>query len=432
MHFIGVGGISMSALLTIAHHLGAKVSGSDVAASDAFKGLVKDGYDVYLGSRPSYASAADVVVYNAAIKKHDAELVAAGDKAVTRATFLRDICNFFNRTAAVSGTHGKTTVSAMIACAALAGGVKFSAHIGGIVRNFQNNTFLAGDDLFITEACEYKDSFLTLSPDLAVVLNVEWDHSDYFENVDRLYASFGAFCANVKKGGAVVLGEGVSSHIDVCANDDIRIYRYGEDFSMEPQEGGGFTLYVKNQPPRFFVTSAKGKHNLYNAAVAAFCSLLLGIEEDAVRMGLAAFLGVKRRYEYMGKTALGAPVIHDYAHHPSEIQAVINVARDGAGRLIVVFEPHTFSRTQALFDDFVKVLSQADVLVMLPTYSAREVPEEGVDAETLFCAIRAPERYYFSDYDGAKRLLDRVAVSRDTVLILGAGSVERLAERFSK
>ena len=420
----------MSALLRIAAHLGASVTGSDVYPSDAFLTLAKEGYEVYVGSNPTCAEKADLVVYTAAIKEGDPELVAAGDKAITRAAFLADICGVFDKTVAVSGTHGKTTVSAMIACAAAAGGLKFSAHVGGVVRNFQNNTFLAGSDLFVTEACEYKDSFLTLTPDVAVLLNVEWDHSDYFEKVERLYDSFSLFCARVKKGGAIILGENVSSHINVCSNEDIRIYRYGEDFRCEPREGGGFDLLVKGEPPRFFMVSAKGRHNLYNAAVAAFVSLLVGVPEDAVRMGLAAFLGVKRRYEYMGKTAGGASVIHDYAHHPSEIEAVMKVAREKEGRLIVVFEPHTYSRTQALFADFVKVLSTADVLVMLPTYSAREVPAEGTDAKTLFCAVNAPERYFFSDYDGAKRLLDRIALSRDTVLVLGAGGVEKLAEKF--
>lgn len=433
VHFIGVGGISMSALFRIAKHLGAEVSGSDIAPSDAFLALKSEGANVYIGHCPVVARTADIVVYTAAIKNNDIELVSAGDRAVSRAAFLSDICDDFKKVIAVAGTHGKTTVSAMLACAAAAGGVKFSAHIGGVVRNFQNNTFLAGDDLFITEACEYKDSFLSLSPDVAVVLNTEYDHSDYFKDVKALYRSFSRFCSRVKKGGAVVLGENVSSHIDVCANDDIRVYRYGKDFSYAPREEGGFYLCVTGEKPRLFTTPAKGKHNLYNAAVAAFTSLLLGVKEDGVKMGLAAFLGVKRRYETMGKTAGGASVIHDYAHHPSEIQAVLSVAKEQArGRVIVVFEPHTFSRTQALFDDFVRVLSLADVLVMLPTYSAREVPAEGLDAKTLFCAVRAPERYYFSDYDSAKRLIDKIAVSEDTVLILGAGTVEKLAERFPR
>ena len=430
VHFIGVGGISMSALITIAKKLGAEVSGSDIAESDAFHILREEGYAVYLGSRPVVAANADLVIYTAAIKKSDPERVAAGERAISRADFLADICDVFDKTVAVAGTHGKTTVSAMISCAAAAAGAQFSAHIGGIVRNFNRNTFLSGDRLFVTEACEYKDSFLSLSPDVAVVLNVEYDHGDYFPNVEALYSSFSRFCQKVKRGGAVVLGENLSSHIDVCANGDITIYRYGKDFSFEKREGG-FALITADAAPRFFTTPARGRHNLYNAAIAAFTSLLVGIDEDSVRMGLAAFLGVKRRYEYMGRTAGGAPVIHDYAHHPSEIEAVMKVAREDAERVIVVFEPHTFSRTKTLFDDFRRVLSNADVLVMLPTYSAREIPAEGVDAETLFCAVDAPERYYFSDYDGAKRLLDKGATSRDIVMILGAGSVEKLAERFA-
>ena len=432
VHFIGVGGISMSALIRIARRLGGKVSGSDRAASDPFLALQRDGFEVYLGSRPEVAAGADVTVFNAAIKENDPERVAAGKRGIPRSVFLAEICSCFDKTIAVAGTHGKTTVSAMIACSAAAAGASFSAHVGGIVRNFESNLFLSGDRLFVTEACEYRDSFLTLSPDVGVILNVEKDHSDYFNDMDQLYRSFSAFASHVRSGGALVLGEGVSSHIDLCANENIRIFRYGEDFFYERAEGGGFFLHVKGEAPRFFTTPAKGTHNLYNAAIAAFTSLLAGIGEDAVRMGLAAFLGVKRRYEFMGNAAGGAPVLHDYAHHPSEIAAVMKVAREETdGRVIVVFEPHTYSRTAALFDDFVRVLSEADVLVMLPTYSARETPAEGVDARTLFCAVRAKEMYYFSSYDDAKKLLDRIARSRDEVLVLGAGTVEKLAESFS-
>ena len=423
----------MSALIRIARTLGAEVSGSDRAHSGTFDALVKDGYDVYVGERAEKGATADLVVYNAAIKEGNAELRAAGERAISRAAFLARICSFFDRTIAVAGTHGKTTVSAMIACCAAAGRQRFAAHIGGVVRNFASNTFLCGDELFITEACEYKDSFLTLSPDLAIILNAEKDHSDYFADLEAIYRSFEQFASRVRKGGAVILGEGVSSHIDVCANDDIRIYRYGEDFSYRRAEGGGFYLQASGTPDRYFSTSAKGKHNLYNAAIAAFASLLAGIDEDAVRMGLAGFLGVKRRYEYMGRTQGGGTVIHDYAHHPSEIRAVMRVAREETrGRIIVAFEPHTYSRTKALFRDFVEVLSEADVLVMLPTYSAREIPAEGTDAKTLYCLVTSPESYYLSSYDDVKALLDRIARSEDTVLVLGAGTIETLAARFAE
>ena len=421
----------MSALMRIAASLGAVTSGSDRAASEEFCRLEKEGYDVYVGEREEISAAADLVVYNAAIKPNNRELAAAGGRAITRASFLAEICDIFKKTIAVAGTHGKTTVSAMIACAAAAGGAKFSAHIGGVVRDFSSNTFLAGEDLFVTEACEYKDSFLTLSPDIAVILNVEKDHSDYFPDMASLNRSFSRFASKVKRGGTLILGEGVSSHIDVCSNEDMRIVRYGEDFGAERAEGGGVRLWIKDRAPLSFVTPAKGAHNLYNAGIAAYASLLAGISADGIRMGLAAFQGVKRRYEFMGCTSGGAPVVHDYAHHPSEIGAVLKVAREETkGRILLVFEPHTYSRTKALFRDFCTVLSQADVLVMLPTYSAREVPAEGVDAKTLFCAVRTKESYYLASYDTAQTLLDRIARPQDLVLILGAGSVESLAARF--
>ena len=421
----------MSALLRIAAALGAKVTGSDRAASEEFCLLEREGYRVYVGERAEVVASADIVVFNAAIKRTNAELVAAGGKAITRAAFLAEICGIFKKTIAVAGTHGKTTVSAMIACAAAAGGAKFSAHIGGVVRDFSSNTFLAGEDLFVTEACEYKDSFLTLSPDIGVILNVEKDHSDYFPDMASLDRSFSVFASRVKQGGALILGEGVSSHIDLCANEHMRIYRYGEDFGAERAQEGGVRLWIKDRESLLFSTPAKGMHNLYNAGIAAFTSLVAGISADGIRMGLAAFQGVKRRYEFMGNTSGGAPVIHDYAHHPSEIEAVLKVAREeNKGRIILVFEPHTYSRTKALFRDFCRVLSTADVLVMLPTYSAREVPEEGVDAKTLFCAVRAKESYYVATYVAARTLLDRIARPQDLVLILGAGSVESLAALF--
>jgi len=421
----------MSALLRIASKLGARVSGSDRGESEAFLSLRKDGYDVYVGSRPERVTDADVVVYTAAIKEGDPERIAAGEKGITRAAFLAEICDLFEKTVAVAGTHGKTTVSAMIACCLAAGGASFSAHIGGVVGNFDSNTFVAGEEIFVTEACEYKDSFLTLSPDVAVILNVEKDHSDYFRDLDAIYHSFKTFLSRVKKGGFAILGAGVSSHIDRCEYGDIHIYAYEEDFHYEKAEGGGFYLCVKGEPPRYFLTPIKGKHNLYNASVAAFVALKLGVKEDAIRMGLAGFLGVKRRYEYMGHTAGGAPVVQDYAHHPSEIAAVLDVAEEETrGRVILVFEPHTYSRTKALFSEFTEVLSRADVLIILPTYSAREVPEEGVDAKTLFCAVSSPESYYLSGYEAAKTLLDRIARPKDEVLILGAGQVETLAESF--
>ena len=432
VHFIGVGGISMSALIKIAARLGAIVSGSDRASSERLESLIAEGYDVYLGERPEVAAKADLTVYNAAIREDHPERRAARGKEMSRADFLAQISSLFGKTVAVAGTHGKTTVSAMISSVLASSGTPFSAHIGGVARNFGSNLFLSGRDVFVTEACEYKDSFLSLTPDLAVVLNAEIDHGDYFSDEESVFRSFRKFVLRTKRGGAAILGEGVKEKLGPFSNEDIRICAYGDDFIMEEAEGGLY-LVDKERGKFYFSTTAKGRHNRYNAAIAAEAAFLLGVPEDRVRIGLASFLGVKRRYEPMGHTLGGAAVFHDYAHHPSEIRAVSEVARgETEGRLILVFEPHTYSRTAVLFSDFVRVLSEADVLVILPTYSAREVPQDGVDARALYCAAKAKEKYYFTSYDDVRKWLDRFAESRDTVLLLGAGSIEKVGETFRK
>ena len=430
LHFIGVGGISMSALIKIARRLGATVTGSDREDSERLDSLRREGYDVYVGERPEVASAADLVIYTAAISASHSERLAATE-SMTRAEFLARIAEVFDKTVAVAGTHGKTTVSAMISSVLASSGVGFSAHIGGIARNFGSNIFLSGREVFVTEACEYKDSFLTLSPDIAVILNAEIDHGDYFTDEDSVYASFRAFVSRVKAGGIAVLGEGVAEKLKLPSYENIRICSYGDEFISEDAEGGGFYLTVKGRGPVYFTTSAKGRHNRINAAIAARVAMLLGVSDDRIRLGLAGFLGVRRRYERMGRTATGAEVVQDYAHHPSEIAAVLEVARqETAGRIFLVFEPHTYSRTATLFLEFTEVLATADVLAVMPTYSAREIPADGVDAKTLYCAAAAKEKYYFTRYDDVKKWLDRVTDRQDTVLLLGAGSIEKLAERF--
>jgi len=431
VHFIGVGGISMSALIKIARRLGASVTGSDRERSERLESLLAEGYDVYVGERPKVSRDADLVVYTAAIPTWHPERQIPAEKQMSRAEFLARISALFDKMVAVAGTHGKTTVSAMISSVLASSGRGFSAHIGGIARNFGSNLFLSGQDVFVTEACEYKDGFLSLTPDIAVILNAEIDHGDYFSDEESVFASFRKFAMRTKPGGTIVLGENVAEKIKLPSLENIRICSYGDEFISEEAECGGFYLRIIGREPVFFTTTAKGRHNMINAAVAARIAMLLEVPEDLIRMGLAGFLGVKRRYEKMGRTTSGANVIHDYAHHPSEIEAVLKVAREETcGRVFVVFEPHTYSRTATLFRDFIRVLETSDVLVILPTYSAREIPTDGVDAKALYCAVKSKEKYYFTRYGEVKKWLDRVTDGRDTVLILGAGSVEKLASSF--
>jgi UDP-N-acetylmuramate--alanine ligase len=431
----------MSALAKLMLSRGKKVTCSDVSYSKYLEELGEKGVHVYLGSDVEVVLSGDLtrklVVYNAAIPETDAELAAAQNAlipCIPRAHFLSEVARDYKYTACVSGTHGKTTATGMAAYIFKAAGAEFTAHIGGSVVGI-GNLYTGGSLLFLTEACEYKRSFLALSPDYAVILNAEEDHPDTYKEQDEVYAAFDEFVqkvpirANVIVNSDTEYGKRVVGATRFAIRDEtagfvateLKEYRNGY-YSFNITEQGNYACEVKLKVPCF--------HNIYNALAAYALCRRSGVSVENCVKGLDAFPGVERRFERKG-TAGQAEVYIDYAHHPTEIEATIRSAMQlKPKKLIVVFQPHTFSRTKALFDEFVCAFSEPDSVFIFKEYAARETPVDGLSARDLYeslSSLRSKVNYYDNAVNLAARL---IAEGKDggIVLILGAGDIDTLAD----
>lgn len=443
IHFIGVGGISMSALAVLASQSGAWVSGSDREESETLKRLKKCGLNVYAGHDNSVVASSDLVVYSSAVPDDDTELKFARSnriRCMERKAFLALMAKECKTCIAVAGSHGKTTASAMLCWIFRNLNLSFRGHVGGIVNNFNANYVDGGDDFFITEACEYKRSFLALEPSVGVILNTAYDHPDTYPTKEDMYAAFRRFA---EQSGAVLVEENSADTIDAFSieNGRDKVYTFGlsdrADFqAADVEEYKGrfcFNVRFRGEEIARVELGVYGRHNVLNAlAAVAVCRLLW---QDTVQAGkcLAKFKGVQRRFEYMGKCKSGADVIADYAHHPDEINSSVDTLRlMTKGRIVAVFEPHTYSRTKALLEEFSHCFFWTDELLILPAYSARENKEQGLDGVDLACYInkRGECALYMDDYDKAYDYIVRHTGGEDVVLVLGAGSVYSLAKRL--
>lgn len=430
VHLIGVGGISMQALAILCARRGLRVSGSDTNEA-GLRELRAAGADVYCGSRPEYAERADVVVYTAAIAADDPERLAA-ERAhvpcIERKLLLARFADECASSIAIAGTHGKTTVSAMTVHIFRCAGIGFVGHIGGNFADGTPNWTDSGKDWFVTEACEYHRSLLELSPTIGVVLNCEFDHPDTYKDLEDLRRTFCRFleqsrvrivCESIRDlagDGAVVFGKGAK-----CDS------RAGDLSERNGKYDWTWTYRGRSMPIRMPIA---GLHNVTNALAAATACAEAGLDMETIRAGLETFGGVSRRMECVGRTDRGVRVITDYAHHPAEIACAIDTARRMTkGNLIVLFEPHTYSRTKALAQEFCDSLYWADTVGILPTYAARERPSDGMDATQLHAMLHTRKigSVMLDDYAKAADFVSLAASGTDLVLALGAGSIDRLA-----
>lgn len=443
VHFIGVGGIGMSALAQYLFTRGHIVTGSDRTSNEQTKSLAKIGIRVYIGHNKYNARDAELVVHTSAVHDDNVEIVEAkknGVKVILREELLGIVFNSFTTRIAVCGTHGKTTVTAMIHQLLDSNKVPHSAFIGGLYngsnfycRPLQQNlqsenecNFYVGNDVVVAEACEYNRSFFNLNPTITVCTNAEYDHPDCYRNKRAVRRAFKKFLANTDEKGAVILPRELIS----LAPKNTRCVLFDDALMSEVRMQGG--------KPRFTACFGKcqaevrlnvvGKHNAYNALCALAAGYVMGLNLHDNVASLERFNGVDRRWTELD---VGFKCVCDYAHHPTEIACSVDAARHVTrGKVICVFQPHTYTRTKAFFKQFVACFKQADAVAYLPIYSAREQPIHGVQAERLakLALKQGINAKYFADFKQTARWLRQVAAPCDLVLILGAGDVVELSK----
>lgn len=439
VHFIGIGGVSMSALAKLFVLKGHSVTGSDLKYSKYVKELAEWGVGTVIGSRPEAVDEADLVVYNAAVGDEDPELMRAvrlDKKRISRAALLGEAAAKYPYVISVSGTHGKTTVTAMLATIFDNAKEMFTAHIGGELPGY-GNLIYRGENLFLTEACEYQRSFLRLKSDIGVVLNAELDHPDCYRDKHEIYEAFENFTCNLKNGGiALINADSEFYRVRKCAYKKCKTFSVfaPSDYTavdVLPTKNGcyGFRIKRSGYPNIDIELSVPGRHNVCNALAASAAALEYGVAYDLVAEGIKRFTGVSGRFEFLLATG-GAAYYADYAHHPTELRAAVNTALGlNPKRVIAVFQPHTYSRTAALKREFVYSLSDADAVFIFKEFAARE-KGGGMSAYELFEEFKRVREgvYYYQDMLGLAGAVKKFARPGDAVLLLGAGDIKRMAE----
>ena len=436
VHLVGIGGVSMRPLGLVLKGMGMKVTGSDMSASDGTRELEAKGIPVTIGHNAENIQGADCIIRTAAAHNDNPEIAAArasGIPVFERAQAWGEIMRSYKNAVCVSGTHGKTTTTSMLTHILMEANLDPTVMIGGYLPLLHASHRVGHGDTILLESCEYCDSFLNFFPTLALVLNVEEDHLDYFKDLADIQKSFHKFAEMATFG---VVANGDDPHT-VQALEGIDYVTFGL--------GDGNRIHAANMCPdwRHFDVlcdgefychldmGVLGRHNAMNALAASAAAWMMGIPGEAVSRGLVSFHGAGRRMEFKGKFH-GADVYDDYAHHPDEVAATISAVRDAmpGRRLVLAFQPHTYSRTSALFDDFVRELSRADVLVLAEIYAARERNTIGISSADV--AEKIPGAVFCETLPEVTEYLRQNVREGDVVLTMGAGDIFRAGEALLK
>jgi UDP-N-acetylmuramate--alanine ligase len=446
IHFIGIGGIGMSGIAEVLCNLGFVVSGSDVRKGKNTERLEKLGVRIVEGHSAENVQDAEVVVYSSAVKEDNPEVVIAHERGVPvipRAEMLAELMKLRPYSVAVAGTHGKTSTTSMIATILGHAGVDPTTVVGGVVDTLGSNAKLGSSEWFVTEADESDRSFLMLNPTIAVVTNIDKEHMESYKGMADVVQCFLDFVNKVPFYGAAVIciddpnvqlvipnikrrrvTYGMSAVADVSAHNIRFNESFGSTFGVSK---GGEILGEINLP-------VPGQHNVYNALAATAVAMELDIPFEKIAEAFAGFKNANRRFQFKGEVN-GITVVDDYGHHPTEILATLSAAKNSSGgrRIVVVFQPHRYSRTKELMDDFVVSFNNADVLHVLDIYAASESPIDGINAEVLTDNIRKfghKNAHYIGDIDGATKKLGKDLRPGDLVITLGAGNVTRMSEEI--
>ncbi len=443
VHFVGIGGISMSSLAAITKRRGYLVTGSDKNRSLMTERLEKEGIPIAYRHDEAGASGADLLVYTAAIHPDNPELLGAISRGIpvfSRADYLGWLMSAYRERIGVAGTHGKSTVTSMISEIFLSARLNPTVVCGAELSDLGGAYCLGGEDFFIFEACEYCDSFLSFCPTSAVITNIEYDHADYFRDMAQLRTSFDRYTSLAPLSvlnlddpeSRALLSRRAASYpsgrtVTFSLQDPSADYRSER---VEFCDGcASFSLIGRGRHLVDISLSVPGKHNLSNALAASALSHTLGVSPAAISDGLSDFHGARRRFEFMGKMPTGALLYNDYAHHPTEIQATLSAARSFGKRIVCVFQPHTYSRTAGLFEAFASSFGDADEVIFADIYAAREQNTYGVSSQLLRDAVGG-QSLYLGDFDSIVSYLKGHTTSDDLVILTGAGDIVKIGSRL--
>ena len=447
VHFIGIGGISMSGLAEILLKEGFTVSGSDSKESPLTKKLESEGAQIFYGQKAeNIIPGIGCVIYTAAISRSNPELIEAVAQKLpllTRAELLGQLMKNYDTPIAVSGTHGKTTTTSMISHILLEGNLDPTISVGGILKAIGGNIRVGNSETFITEACEYTNSFLHFFPKISVILNIEEDHLDFFKDLEDIRHSFHQFAALLPEDGTLIINGDIKDYSEICEGLSCNVVTYGSsesfDYSADNityDENGhvSFDLILGGKHTDHICLSVTGDHNVSNALSAIAVADLLKIPMDVTKKGLLSFTGTDRRFEYKGEFN-GVTIVDDYAHHPTEIAATLKAAQHSPHNCVwCVFQPHTYTRTKAFLHEFAESLSHADHLVLADIYAARETDTLGISSADL---AREAEKFgtdthYFPSFEEIEAFLKENCRPGDLLITMGAGDIVNVGEDLLK
>jgi UDP-N-acetylmuramate--alanine ligase len=438
IYFIGIGGISMSALAEIMIDEGNRVSGSDRSPSHIIKKLESLGAKIYINhERKNITEDIDLVVYTSAISNDNPELLRAQElnlNIMDRAEFLGLIMKKYKNAVCISGTHGKTTTTGMVSSILIETDMKPTIFLGGEMDSLGGNLLRGSYDIMLTEACEYKRNFLKFNPTMEIILNIEEDHLDYYKNLEDIESAFVEYAQKIPQTGHLIVNEkhkmlfkNIKCNVITFGSDNNADY-YPENISLMPVPS--YTLMHKGQRIEDISLKVFGEHNILNSVAAAAAVLSLGVDSETIKNGLSDFKGTHRRYEYKGDYN-GASIIDDYAHHPSEMKATLKTAKSyTSGKVITVFQPHTFTRTKKLLNEFAEALTHTDEVILLDIYAAREKDNGEIHSKDIIVKMNDMNKdgYYAESFQAAADIIKSLANEGDTIITMGAGNVNDVAD----
>lgn len=446
IHFVGIGGIGMSGIAELLLNLGYKVSGSDISSSGITRRLERLGGIVFKGHSEEQIHGADVVVTSSAVGPENPEVVAAGRASIPvipRAEMLAELMRL-KYSVAIAGAHGKTSTTSIVASVLAKGGLDPTVVIGGKLKSIDSNALLGEGDYIVAEADESDGSFLKMSPTIAVVTNIDREHLDYYKGLNHIQEVFLKFIEKIPFYGLAVLCLDNEPIQEIIPNIQKRFTTYGmstqADFMVKDVVFEGlrsrFKVYHLGMLLGEILLNLPGIHNVYNSLASIAVGIELDIPFEVIKSALQTAEGVQRRLEIKGEKK-GVTVVDDYGHHPTEIKTTLEAAREcwPDRRVVAVFQPHRYSRTQALFDDFTRAFYQSDLLVVLPIYAAGEKEIKGVDGQALFEEIQRhghKDVVYVESLESAASHLKTILAPNDILLTLGAGDVWKVGEMLLK